>query len=54
MVQIRDDIEKKAKRLRNNNALKEQFKVYLRSLDDLNKDEVYEQFKSVQFLIYSA
>ena len=41
MVQVRDDIDKKAKRLRNNPHLKEQFKTYLKSLDDLNKDDVY-------------
>ena len=54
MVSVRDDIEKKAKRLRNNGALKEQFKIFLRGLDDLNKDDVYEQFKSVPMVIFSV
>ena len=51
MVQVRDDIEKKAKRLRNNNYLKEEFKVYLKGLDDLDKDAVYDQLKSVHHLL---
>ena len=54
MVSVRDDIEKKAKRLRNNGALKEQFKIFLRGLDDLNKDDVDEQFKSVPMVIFSV
>ena len=54
MVQVRDDIDKKAKRLRNNHALKEHFRPYLKGLDDLNKDDVYEQFKSVPSSLYSV
>ena len=54
MVQVRDDIDKKAKRLRNNHALKEHFRSYLKGLDDLNKDDVYEQFKSVPSSLFSV
>ena len=54
MVQVRDDIEKKAKRLRNSSSLKEEFRVYLKGLDDLDKDAVYDQLKSVPHILRSA
>ena len=54
MVQVRDDIEKKAKRLRNSGYLKEEFRVYLKGLDDLDKDAVYDQLKSVCYVLCSV
>lgn len=47
MVTIRDDIEKKARKLRNNQYLPESFKVFFKGIDNLNQKNVYNQFKSV-------
>jgi len=54
MVTIREDIEKKARKLRNNQYLPENFKVFLRGLDSLNQKNVYNQFKSVIILLSSV